>query len=86
MARNQSQDYATMDDDERRRLEGRPAPGNGELEFGDPRDMENQGHSQVPREEEDSDPDHHDGAAAQLDEAAHDEAVRSEDRKRRGDR
>lgn len=83
MARNQSQDYATMDDDERRRLEGRPGPGGGELEFGDPRDMDNQGHSQVPREEEETDPEHNDGAAAQLDEAAHDEAVDAQAKKRR---
>jgi hypothetical protein len=82
MARNQSQDYATMDDDERRRLEGRPGAG-GELDFGDPRDMDNQGHSQVPREEEERDPEHRDGAAAQLDEAAHDEAVDAEAKRRR---
>ena len=89
MARNQSQEYATMDDDDRRRLEGRTGGsdagegGAGELEFGDPRDMDNQGHSQIPREQEEGDTEHADGAAAQLDEASHDAAVESEAAKRR---
>ena len=84
MARNQSQDYATMDDDERRRLEGKPAAGGpDELEFGDPRDMDNQGHSQIPQEQEEADAEHAAGAAAQLDDAAHDAAVKAEAAKRR---
>ena len=82
MARNQSRDFATMDDDERRRLEGRPGAGSGDLEFGDPRDMDNQGHSQVPREQEEADLEHQDGAAAQLDELAHEKAVEADAKKR----
>jgi hypothetical protein len=78
MARNISKDYATMDEDERRRfaqrLPGGDAP--SELDFTEPRDEENQGHSQVAQEEESEDPEHRDGSAAQLDDAAHDRKVR----------
>ena len=78
MARNQSQDYATMDDDERRKFAGDPpgADGVAELEFDDPRATANQGRSQVDREVEVEDARHRDGLAAQLDEAAHDRAAR----------
>ena len=78
MARNQSKDYATMDEDERRRFAGAPPAGDGptELEFGEPRDEENQGHSQVDQESEGGDPEHRDGLAAQLDDQAHAKAAR----------
>jgi len=83
MARNQSQDYATMDEDERRRFAGAPPAEEGvaELDFEDPRDEANQGHSQVDREAEAEDPRHRDGMAAQLDEGAHDSATRKFRRK-----
>jgi hypothetical protein len=83
MARNQSQDYATMDDDERRKFAGAP-PAEGtaaELDFEDPRDAANQGHSQIDREVEADDVRHRDGMAAQLDESAHEDATRKASRK-----
>ena len=78
MARNQSQDYATMDEDERRKFAGGPPAEEGasELAFDDPRHAANQGHSQVDRESEVGDVRNRDGLAAQLDEAAHDRAAR----------
>lgn len=78
MARNQSQDYATMDEDERRKFAGAPPAEESvaELDFEDPRDAANQGHSQVDRESEAEDTRHRDGMAAQLDENAHDAATR----------
>jgi hypothetical protein len=69
MARNQSRDYATMDDDERRRFAGTPPAGDEpqELDFTDPRGTEeNQGHSQMDQDKEAADPEHRDGLAAQL--------------------
>ena len=83
MARNQSQDYATMDDDERRKFAGAPPSEDrvAELDFEDPRDDANQGHSQVDRASEADDPRHRDGMAAQLDEPAHEAATRKGRRK-----
>ncbi len=80
MARNSSRDYALMTDDERRRFAAEqqteePAP----MEFDEPRKMGSQGHSQIDQEEEAKDEEHRDGAAAQLDEDAHDEAVEEHD-------
>lgn len=82
MARNISKDYATMDDDERRRFAQRAPGGDGpdELDFIEPRDEDNQGHSQVAQEEEKVDPEHRDGLATQLDEASHDKRVRRRSR------
>ena len=78
MARNISQDYATMDEDERRRFAQRTPAGEGpaELDFTEPRDEENHGHSQVDQEEEAADPEHRDGLAPQLDDASHDKRAR----------
>ena len=78
MARNISQDYATMDEDERRRFAQRGPAGEGpaELEFSEPRDEENQGHSQVAQEAEADDPEHRDGLAAQLDDVSHEKRAR----------
>lgn len=77
MARNQAKDYATMDEDERRRFTGAPPAGEspGELDFEEPRDEGNRGHSQLDREEEAEDPEHRDGLAAQLDDDAHADAA-----------
>jgi hypothetical protein len=82
MARNQAQDYATMDDDERRRFTGEPPAGDepSELDFEEPRDEDNQGHSQVDRDTEVGDPEHRDGLAAQLDDEAHADAARRDKR------
>lgn len=76
MATNESRKFALMTDEERRRFAAKdqvkePAA----LDFEEPRDMENQGHSQMDQEEEQEDPEHRDGLAAQLDEESHDEAV-----------
>lgn len=81
MARNISQDYATMDEDERRRFGQRAPNGEGpsELDFSEPRDADNQGHSQVAEDVEAADPEHRDGLAAQLDDAAHEKRVRQEE-------
>lgn len=80
MARNQGQDFATMDEDERRRFAGGLPAGEepSELEFGEPRDEDNQGHSQVDAER--LDPEHRDGLAAQLDDEAHADAARRPNR------
>lgn len=74
MARNNAQDYATMDEDARRRFAGQPKRGDGprELDFEEPRDEdENKGHSQIDQRDEKADPEHRDGLAAQLDEKSH---------------
>ena len=78
MARNVSRDFATMDEDERRRFARQGAQGEGprELDFTEPRDEENQGHSQMDQEVEASDPEHRDGIATQLDDAKHDKRAR----------
>lgn len=78
MARNQAEDYALMDEDERRRFAGEPPAGEAprELNFTDPRNEGEAGHSQVDREAEAADPEHRDGIAAELDEAAHEAATR----------
>ena len=82
MARNISQDYATMDEDERRRFAQRAPGGDApvELNFTEPRNEENQGHSQVDQEAEEADPEHRDGLAAQLDDAAHERRARRRER------
>ena len=83
MARKQSQDYATMDEDERRRFAGEPpadAETPGELEFGEPRDEENRGHSQLDQVEESGDPEHRDGLATQLDDEKHARKARRPER------
>lgn len=71
MAKNLGREFATMDEDERRRFamesEGGTDTAPEELDFEDP------------REEQDADPGERDGAGALVDEAAHRRAV-----KRRG--
>ncbi|HVF07520.1 MAG TPA: hypothetical protein VNC60_02990 [Actinomycetota bacterium] len=83
VARNQSEDYATMDEDERRRFAGAPPTEEktAELQLDDPRRDANQGHSQVDRDTEAGDPRHRDGLAAQLDDESHDSAVRKSRRR-----
>lgn len=78
MARNQAEDYALMDEDERRRFAGAPPAGEAprELDFTDPRNEGEEGHSQIDSEAEAADPEHRDGIAAELDDAAHEAAAR----------
>ncbi|HUF34480.1 MAG TPA: hypothetical protein VMN37_00955 [Gemmatimonadales bacterium] len=67
MAKNLGREFATMDEDERRRFameaEGGTDAAPEELDFEDP------------REEQDADPEDRDGAGALLDEEAHRRAV-----------
>jgi hypothetical protein len=80
MAKNQSKEFATMDDDERRRYaleQDAETRDKGELSFGDPRDMDHAGsRGEGLQREDDDDTERRDGAAAALDEQAHREAVR----------
>lgn len=76
MGTNKSRKYALMTDEERRRFTGQQQVAEpAALDFEEPRDMENQGHSQMDQQEEAEDSEHQDGMATQLDEAAHDDAV-----------
>ena len=78
MARNISRDYATMDEDERRRFAQLPNEGEApeELDLEEPRDESGQGHSQIDQEREAADPEHRDGMAAELDDARHEKRAR----------
>ena len=77
---NLSRDFATMSDDERRKfaLEQPTDAEVTELNFadGDPRDPDRMGRDYQNPEEEHADPEHRDGAAAQLDDEEHDRNVR----------
>lgn len=78
MARNQGREFATMDDDERRRFaqeQGGEASGQPELNFDDPRNADKMGQQSASLEQEFADPENRDGGAAQLDEVAHDRAA-----------
>jgi hypothetical protein len=76
--KNQSRDFATMSDDERRKyaLENPTDAEATELDFDDPRDPDRMGRDYQNPEEEYADPERRDGAAAQLDDEAHEENVR----------
>ncbi|HLS47434.1 MAG TPA: hypothetical protein VK012_02885 [Gemmatimonadales bacterium] len=78
MARNISKDYATMDEDERRRFAQLPKEGEApsELDLEEPRDESAQGHSQIDQERETADPEHRDGLAAELDDTKHEKRAR----------
>jgi hypothetical protein len=90
MAKNQSKEFATMDDDERRRFaieQEAETRDKGELSFGDPRDMDHAGtRGEGLQREGTHDPERRDGAAAELDDEAHREAVRRQAKGARSDR
>ena len=81
--KNQSRDFATMSDDERRRfaLENATDADVTELNFEEPRDADQMGRGHQDPAAEFADPERRDGAAAQLDDARHERNVR-----RAGDR
>lgn len=81
MAKNLSREFATMDEDERRRFalerggEGEDEP-QEELAFDDPRNPDRMGRGYATPSDEVADPEHRDGLAAQADTPAHDRNVR----------
>ena len=88
MAKNQSRDFATMSDDERRRFALQEPEGTdeaqSELDFDNPRNADHMGkHYATPRDEV-ADPEARDGGAALLDDVAHDEAVRRAEEQGKG--
>jgi hypothetical protein len=80
MAKNLGREYATMSEEERRKFALEEEAGNrelpAELEFDDPRREENMGQHYATAQEEVADPEHRDGMSAQLDDQAHQQAVR----------
>ena len=88
MAKNESREFATMTDEERRRFElerGSTAPeeAGDELELEDPRNADKMGRQYGSFEEEIADPDARDGSAALLDDAEHDRNVENEEARKR---
>lgn len=78
MAKNTAREFATMDDDDRRKFAEEPEGKPTSLDFGDPRDADHMGRDyQTPRDEI-ADPEHRDGGAALLDDREHFEHVREE--------
>ena len=93
MAKNLGREFATMSDDERRRFElkqGGTAGGEAgedaadELDLDDPRDADTTGRTYASPGDEVADPDARDGAAALLDDAAHERNVEAQRRRPRG--
>jgi hypothetical protein len=76
-----------MSEDERTRFELEESEGTKdrpvELDFEEPRDPERMGAHYASPKDEIADPEHRDGMAALLDDAAHDRAVSKEARKRK---
>jgi len=86
MARNLSRKFATMSEEERLRFTQEESEGTGdrptELDFEEPRDGDHMGQQFASLKQEVADPEHRDGLAAQLDDDAHQRAVREQSRKR----
>lgn len=81
MAKNRGREFATTDDDERKRFELKPDSGTEnaapeELDLENPRDADRMGRVYATPSEEIADPEHRDGMAAQADTEAHEESVR----------
>lgn len=89
MAKNESREFATMSDDERRRFaleqegSGGGEQGADELELGDPRNDEHLGPQYASLDAEVADPDARDGSAALLDDEQHARRVDAQ-RRRQG--
>lgn len=85
MARNISRKFATMSEEERLGFALEESEGNkdrpSELNFEEPRDADRMGPHYASLKEEVADPEHRDGLAAQLDDEAHERAVRKQARK-----
>ena len=76
--KNQSRDFATMSEDERRKyaLENPTDAEATELSFDNPRDSDRMGRGYQSSEEERADPEKRDGTATQLDDERHDRNVK----------
>ncbi len=88
MARNTAQEFATMDEDDRKKLAGTEAgqSAGNELAFDDPRNADRMGRHYASARDEIADPDDRDGDAANLDEAAHRRAVDAQSRQQNSNR
>lgn len=78
MAKNESREFATMDEEQRKQFEEKPREAEGadhkEMDFEEPRDADRMGrHDQDPAIAKKAD---RDGTAADLDDASHDARVR----------
>ena len=82
MAKNLGREFATMDDDERRRFALEEEEGSrelpAELSFDEPRDEAKMGSRFGSPREEVADPEHRDGTSALLDDEQHERAVEAE--------
>ena len=82
MARNLSRKFATMSEEERLRFTQEESEGTSdrptELDFEEPRDGDHMGSHFGSLKDEVADPEHRDGMAAQLDDDAHERAVREQ--------
>ena len=93
MAKNLGREFATLSDDERRRFELKRSGTAGgeagedaadELDLDDPRDADTTGRTFASPGDEVADPDARDGAAALLDDTAHERNVEAQQKGPRG--
>jgi hypothetical protein len=86
MAKNLSREFATMSEEERLRFAQEESEGTDdrptELDFDEPRDGDHMGPGFFSLKQEIANPENRDGAAALLDDEAHNKAVREQTRKR----
>ena len=86
MAKNLSRKFATMSEEERLRFAQEESEGTDdrptELDFDEPRNGDNMGPGFASLKQEVSNPENRDGAAALLDDEAHERAVREQARNR----
>ena len=84
--KNQSREFATMSDDERRKfaLENPTDADPSELNLEESRDPDRMGRDYQDPDEEYADPERRDGAAAQLDDEEHEKNVRRDADRRNG--
>ena len=82
MAKNLSREFATMSEEERLRFAQEESEGSDnrptELDFDEPRDGDHMGPGFSSLKQEVANPENRDGAAALLDDEAHDNAVREQ--------
>lgn len=84
MVKNLSREYATMTEEERLRFAQQESEGTDdrpiELDFEEPRDADHMGPHYAGVKDEVADPENRDGAAALLDDEAHDRAIEKQKR------
>jgi hypothetical protein len=84
MAKNLSREFATMSEEERLRFAQQESEGTDdrptELDFEEPRDPDNMGQHYASLKDEVAGPERRDGAAALLDDEAHDRAIQEQNR------